>query len=410
MEVFRPTVVHIGRIPIGERQIVAIVTAMAIISRNENHDASQRRVPDRSPALSPSTNPPVRVSQCETQDAAITYVSVSSSLVRQAQSGVQMETTQSRLLRIQARTIAQCSALQQRCKRQLVFGLGTALRLLCIEIPAELSGDERIVVVAPRRDKRHNIAGVRCVSWSYSVRCVKVGGLTCVAPDTTWMMYARETDLRTLVLLGDALMRRDGGRRWLDWNGLHTEYLRLCEEAKSANRKLPRRIGECRLALMLVREGTDSFRESELRLLLMTHGLPIPYVNLKVEVPDGSAAVSGGELPGRRSGRCFFLDLSYPQLKVCVEYDGRQHAQSWESDVRRRTLLENAGWLCITATWEDLSNEPSRFAFAQSVAMRMSQRWNRPLPIHEPVSLEQLAHELERQTKQTERQPKGTAS
>ena len=231
-----------------------------------------------------------------------------------------------------------------------------------------------------------------------------------MAPDTTWVMYARETNLQMLVLLGDAMMRRGGGRRWLGKDDLLAECQRLCSRARADDHRLPRKIKNCRLALMLMAENTDSFRESELRLLLMAHGLPMPYVNLRVDVPDGVDVGCRGGASGGSSGgpakRCFFLDLSYPWLKVCVEYDGRQHAQNWESDVRRRTLLENDGWVYINATWEDLADESSRLAFAQSVASRMSRQWNQPVAVHEPLALEQLAREMERQQKRQNRDAK----
>lgn len=404
---FLLTFVHIGRKPLGESRNVDIVTSMnrssldgsaigQLVTGRQDYEASAAT---RQAAPLAAT----RQARSSSSRPGIIYVAGASPLVRQLRDGTQAETCPSRLMRIQAQTIAQCRALQQRCKSELVFGLDTALRLQCIEVPNELNGDGRLVVVAPRRDRRRNIGGVRCVSWVHPMRCVKIGGLTCVAPDTTWVMYARETNLQMLVLLGDAMMRRDGERRWLGKDDLLAECQRLCSRARADDHRLPRKIKNCRLALMLMAENTDSFRESELRLLLMAHGLPMPYVNLRVDVPDGVDVGRRGGASGGSSGgpakRCFFLDLSYPWLKVCVEYDGRQHAQNWESDVRRRTLLENDGWVYINATWEDLADDSSRLAFAQSVASRMSRQWNQRVVVHEPWALERLAREMERQQK-----------
>jgi very-short-patch-repair endonuclease len=49
-------------------------------------------------------------------------------------------------------------------------------------------------------------------------------------------------------------------------------------------------------------------------------------------------------------------DLVYRLLKLALEYDGRQHAEDsrqWAKDIRRRELLDAAGWRTWspTVTW-----------------------------------------------------------
>ncbi|MEJ5920859.1 DUF559 domain-containing protein [Bifidobacterium thermophilum] len=314
-----------------------------------------------------------------------------SGLLRQA-NGRRVETTSVRLLRIQAETLVRCRELQARVASPLVFALSTALKLLCIDVPGELDHEE-LVVVAVSQKTRRRIAGVRCVYWSYPMRQMKLGNIACVAPDTTWLMYARKSGLRALVLLGDALMRRDSDQRWMALRDLRD----LCHETHEAiradRRRMPRGTADCRRAMTLMRENTDSFRESELRLMLMSHGLPTPQVNPAVEIAPGAGVMAGS------ARRRFFLDLAYPEAKIAVEYDGRHHAGTWEYDVQRRKLLEDAEWSCINATWQDLRDAASRMSFVRSVAMRLSRRIGREVRVHEPMTLRRLVMRLAREAR-----------
>jgi hypothetical protein len=113
--------------------------------------------------------------------------------------------------------------------------------------------------------------------------------------------------------------------------------------------------------------------ESRLRMLLVLAGLPEPEVNLEL-----------------RDGEGFFLlrpDLSWPTLKVAVEYDGQHHLTStrqWERDVERRNDLTAAGWLLITVTASGVYRTPEdtvrRVADAlsrRSTPVRTSDAWRR---------------------------------
>ena len=51
------------------------------------------------------------------------------------------------------------------------------------------------------------------------------------------------------------------------------------------------------------------------------------------------------------------FDLSYPGLKLIIEYDGRQHAENsgqWRRDLTRREELDRLGWRLIVVTSDDL--------------------------------------------------------
>ena len=97
----------------------------------------------------------------------------------------------------------------------------------------------------------------------------------------------------------------------------------LIETAKSAVGV--RGIRLAREAADLVRRGVDSPMESRLRLLLVLAGLPEPEVGRPVYSADG--------------GWLAQPDLSYPALKIAIEYDGGHHlqdARQWQRDIRRR--------------------------------------------------------------------------
>lgn len=93
----------------------------------------------------------------------------------------------------------------------------------------------------------------------------------------------------------------------------------------------------------LVREKVDSFRETDLRLVMVHCRLPEPEVN--GTVVDES---------GRFLARC---DLVLRRWKIVVEYDGWHHERSAHQrrkDILRREALEAAGWIVIIVTAADL--------------------------------------------------------
>ena len=91
----------------------------------------------------------------------------------------------------------------------------------------------------------------------------------------------------------------------------------------------------------------DSPTETRLRLLIVLAGLPEPTVNLIVRARDGS---------WRRR-----YDLAYQQLRLIVEYDGRQHAHDtvqWLTDIFRREELDRMHWRLIVVTAQGIYTDP----------------------------------------------------
>lgn len=145
----------------------------------------------------------------------------------------------------------------------------------------------------------------------------------------TWLDLAGVLGLEDLVAVADAALRRS---------------LVTTEQLQSAVAAWSRRPGVARLrtALPLVEPATDSPMETRLRLLLVLAGLPTPVANRDVVVD--------GEWLARP-------DLSYPELRIAIEYDGDHHRvdrRQWQSDISRRRLLEDAGWTVLVFTADDV--------------------------------------------------------
>ena len=81
-------------------------------------------------------------------------------------------------------------------------------------------------------------------------------------------------------------------------------------------------------------ERAESPPESWLRLILIEHGFPLPEVNWAITTPDGRELVR--------------LDLAWPSLRICVEYDGWEaHAGREAEDAARAEELRRHGWIVI---------------------------------------------------------------
>jgi very-short-patch-repair endonuclease len=96
-----------------------------------------------------------------------------------------------------------------------------------------------------------------------------------------------------------------------------------------------------RVALM-VRSGSASPRETDVRWEILRAGLPEPELNVDIYDEQGEFIARG--------------DLVYREWKVIVEYDGWQHERdAWQRqyDHLRRERLEGEGWRVIVVTAAD---------------------------------------------------------
>jgi very-short-patch-repair endonuclease len=94
-----------------------------------------------------------------------------------------------------------------------------------------------------------------------------------------------------------------------------------------------RGVRRARSAAELVRVGSESPRESRLRLLAWEAGLPEPVLQF--------------ELRDRRDRRVGWFDLAWPEARLIAEYDGDQHRTSthqYELDISRFDRAADEGW------------------------------------------------------------------
>jgi hypothetical protein len=155
-----------------------------------------------------------------------------------------------------------------------------------------------------------------------------VDGTPVVAGTALFLQLAASLDLVDLVIAGDAMVRR----------GLVTlEGLRgVCATARGKG------AGRARRAAALVRERVDSPMETRLRLLLVFAGFPEPLVNPAI------------------AGR-YRADLCWPQLRLVLEYDGRQHRDDldqWDSDIERNAWFERHDWVLVHVVARDIFTRP----------------------------------------------------
>lgn len=154
----------------------------------------------------------------------------------------------------------------------------------------------------------------------------------CTSPLRTWFDLAGMLNLDDLVIAGDFLLRRRTPLATLDELDAYLEGRRALRGYRNAAR-----------ARALMRAGTDSPKETELRLLLIRHGLPEPGINVPMFDETG--------------GWIQDPDLSYEREKVAVQYDGGHHANAAQrrSDIFRDENARDAGWRVVVLTQWDLT-------------------------------------------------------
>lgn len=87
----------------------------------------------------------------------------------------------------------------------------------------------------------------------------------------------------------------------------------------------------------------------------------------------------------------FRFDLSYPEHRLVIEYDGRQHAESerqWDGDVMRREWMDGEGWRIVIIRSRDIYSTPGQTLQRIVAAMRdmgmeiprLSEEWRRHFP------------------------------
>ncbi len=175
--------------------------------------------------------------------------------------------------------------------------------------------------------------GVRRHEAHRDAEVVQRGPLRVSTPVQTYLSMAKWIDVVSLVVLGDSVVRK----------GFATpdELIRRADLWPGHGARKARRAAE------LVREGVDSPMEPRLRMLIVLAGLPEPVVNHVLHHEDGSWWMR--------------FDLSYPHLRLAIEYDGRQHAEDprqWQRDIDRREDMDRIGWRLVVVRAPGIYSRP----------------------------------------------------
>lgn len=178
------------------------------------------------------------------------------------------------------------------------------------------------------------------------LRSTFLRGVPVLGPDRTFVDCATMLSVRELVQVGDWLVAQK-----------QTDLIELRAYVMQSHID---GVIRARDAASMVREGSESVRESALRWDLVRRRLPEPELNTDILDELGRFLARG--------------DLVYREWKVLVEYDGWHHerdALQRQRDHLRREALEAAGWRVIVVTVADM-RDPS--AIANRVRQALIQR------------------------------------
>lgn len=174
-----------------------------------------------------------------------------------------------------------------------------------------------------------------------------------VHPLLLWAQMAPYLKLEELVVLGDAMMRRN-------YYHVHVSpenFIMLLNELPPT---FPHR-RKCEKAAKLLAENTDSCMETRLRFRMHSAGYGPFVVNHRLTLNTSDKKTA-------------FLDIAIPDLKIAVEYSGKFHANNWESDEARRTALASAGWQVLSVNAETLRDRGKFKDFLLQLSMTISRQ------------------------------------
>lgn len=210
-----------------------------------------------------------------------------------------------------------CRAYASRMPGGQFFSHVTAAKLHGLPLPTRLEDEPALHVSAPGIDhapRAKGIIGHRADP--ATTRVTVLSGLPLGEPVWTWCQLSTVLSLDELVVMGDALVRRQ--RPFATMEGLARAV------AEFNGHRGVRRLRE---AFASVRPGVDSPQETEVRLIIVGAGLPEPQVNAAIRNSHGAFIALG--------------DLVYPEYRVLVEYDGAHHFAGDEQMYKDIDRLDN---------------------------------------------------------------------
>lgn len=265
------------------------------------------------------------------------------------------------------------SQMMRRCARAhipYVYCGSTALRLLGVETPEDLSGPgnawdnappratkqpkDALHVVVRTAGERKPLPGIRMHVWKgLAADSIQqfANGVQCLRPAAAWASVAMDATMLQLIQIAESMERY----------GLAT--LADLRAFTGAHRFHGKR--RCLRALAIARTDSASVKETELRVRLELRGLPAFAINYVVA---GSAYDSRAE---------HTVDLAIAQYRVGLEYQGNQHrsdVRQYRRDRDNLGALAALGWSVFEVTQADLNSEEALDRLAMRVACVIAQQ------------------------------------
>ena len=242
----------------------------------------------------------------------------------------------------------QCRLLLPRLSGLQFFSHTTAALLWEMRLPLQAeSGPLHVGACPPARAPRTvGVTGHR-TDLAPALLTLAQGLPAPTAPET-WAQLGSILALDDLIAAADGILDR----------GLATS-----EDLAEAASRIRRRGGkDLAQALLEMRAGSESRPETKTRLVLSRAGLPEPELNADLRSTDGRFVAR--------------LDLAYPRYRVCVEYDGRQHAQQAQfvRDADRWAEIEAQGWILVRVLAHHFA-DPQRLIVARVERALRSRGW-----------------------------------
>lgn len=233
-----------------------------------------------------------------------------------------------------------CRLLAAALPSHVFFSGVTAAALTGIPVPVRFdpSGETLIEVSVAdpgRAIRRPGIVGRKLTLKASDIRVWR--GIRLTTPARTWCDLAPTLTLPELVAAGDYLL---SPRRRV----VSAEDLAAAVAVHPGRRWRPK----LKRALGLLNARSESPKESELRVIVVTHGLPEPVINVDIRT-------SSGRFVAR-------VDMLFDDFGEILEYQGDHHrsdVRQWRRDRIRESELESMGYHVMEVVSDDL-RDPAR--------------------------------------------------
>ena len=199
-------------------------------------------------------------------------------------------------------------------------------------------------------------------------------GLPVTTPERTALDLARTLPLPRSLIVIDAVMRRhvlsggasdardETGHRWLVRDPDRAYEARSQLESVARDQAGWPGIIRARIAIGIGDPASESPLESFARGTWFEQGLPLPESGVPITGADGVT---------------YWVDQCWREQGVIVELDGMfkyDDPTALRSEKLRQEALEEAGWIVVRFTWEQLRRDPAGCAARLRSALRRGQR------------------------------------